>query len=122
MDAEGRQGHDFFFDRKLQSTEFFSGIPEFWAQDSAPQLTMGPIFDRTQEHLGTSDRGIIAVRRKLASRVRALQDRGELPPEPWAPDVYRVRSDALLLRAGQDWFEATEERRKVVPGSNPDCP
>ncbi|MCI0889075.1 MAG: Rieske 2Fe-2S domain-containing protein [Chloroflexi bacterium] len=114
--------NDFFQDRTLQKTELYSGITEFWAQDSAPQLTMGPIFDRTQEHLGTSDRGIIAVRRKLARTVRALAERGELPPEPSVPDVYRVRSDAMLLRPDQHWFEATAERRKVVAGSNPDCP
>ena len=114
--------NDFFQDRALQKTELYSGITEFWAQDSAPQLTMGPIFDRTQEHLGTSDRGIIAVRRKLARTVRALAERGEPPPEPSAPHVYRVRSDAMLLRPDQHWFEATAERRKVVAGSNPDCP
>ncbi len=114
--------NDFFQDRHLQKTQLYSGITEFWAQDSAPQLSMGPIFDRTKEHLGTSDRGIIAVRRKLAARVRALAERGERPPEPSAPDVYRVRSDAVLLRPDQHWFEATAERRKVVAGSNPDCP
>ena len=83
---------------------------------------MGPIFDRTKETLGTSDRGISAVRRKLAARVRALAERGERSPEPSAPDVYRVRSDALLLRPGEAWFEASAERRKVVADSNPDCP
>ena len=114
--------NDFFQDREVQKTQNYSGIMEFWAQDSAPQLTMGTIFDRTREHLGTSDRGIIAVRKKLASRARALEEHGARPPEPSAPEVYRVRSDAVLLPAGQDWFEATAERRKVVAGSNPDCP
>ena len=46
-------------DYELQRTTKFSGIPEFWAQDAACQESMGTIYDRTQEHLGTSDLGVI---------------------------------------------------------------
>jgi hypothetical protein len=53
---------------------------------------MGEICDRTQEHLGTSDTAIIAV-----------------------------RSDAVLIPAATSWLEATAERRKVLAGVNPDC-
>jgi hypothetical protein len=40
--------------------------------------TQGPIQDRTREHLGTSDRGIIAYRRMLLDAIAAVQ-KGERP-------------------------------------------
>ena len=114
--------NDFFQDREAQRTATYSGIPEFWAQDAAPQLGMGPICDRWEEHLGTSDLAIIAVRKRLLSEATALQEQGELPAEVFKPEVYRVRSDAVLIPAEQSWVEATDERRKVLAGSNPACP
>ncbi|MBV9595903.1 MAG: Rieske 2Fe-2S domain-containing protein [Chloroflexi bacterium] len=113
--------NDFGIDRRVQRTETFSGIPEFWAQDAAPQVGMGPIFDRTTERLGTSDLAIIAVRRRLLESAKALQDGGVVPGEIFDPACYAVRSDALLLGADESWFEATTERRKAIAGVNPDC-
>jgi phthalate 4,5-dioxygenase oxygenase subunit len=114
--------NDYFQDREMQRTETFSGIPEFWAQDAALQNSMGPIADREKEHLGTTDLGIIAMRKRLLTSVKALRDRGEVPAEVGNPAVYAVRGDAVLLPADEPWFEATAQRRVVVAGTNPDCP
>ncbi len=114
--------NDFFQDRAVQRTQTYSGIPEFWAQDAAAQLSMGVICDRSQEHLGTSDLAIIAVRRRLIAAAKALRDGGVTPPEVADPDCYLTRADAVLLAAGESWYEATAERRTVVAGANPDCP
>jgi phenylpropionate dioxygenase-like ring-hydroxylating dioxygenase large terminal subunit len=114
--------NDYFQDRDVQRSGTFSGIPEFWAQDAALQVSMGAIGDRTQEHLGRSDLAIIAARRRLLATAKDLRDRGRVPAEIADPDVYSVRADAILLPADASWFEATVERRAVVPGSNPDCP
>jgi nitrite reductase/ring-hydroxylating ferredoxin subunit len=113
--------NDFGIDRHVQRTENFSGIRETWAQDAAPQVSMGPINDRTIERLGTSDLAIIAVRRRLLEAARALGERGEIPREISEPESYSVRSDALFLRADEKWFETTSERRRALAGVNPDC-
>ncbi len=113
--------NDFFIDREVQRTKTYSGIPEFWAQDAGPQLSMGEIVDRTQEHLGTSDSAIIAVRRRLLTAAKELRDEGVEPSQVHNPSWYRVRSDAVLIPAEEPWFDATIERRKVVAGVNPDC-
>ena len=113
--------NDFHQDREMQKFETFSGIAEFWAQDAAPQLSMGKIFDRTQEHLGTSDLGIISMRRRLIRTARAFAETGETPREVLEPEVYAIRSDAVLIPAEEPWFDHTAERRKVAAG-NPDCP
>jgi len=48
-------------------------------QDSAAQVSQGALVDRTQEHLGHSDRGVIQVR-KLWKNVIETCLRGEEPP------------------------------------------
>jgi phthalate 4,5-dioxygenase len=53
--------------------------------------SMGPILDRTKEHVGTADLAVIAFRRMLLRLARQLQD----GIEPYAArhgDAYRVRS------------------------------
>ena len=42
--------------------------------------SMGTIFDRSQEHLGSTDTLIIRVRRRLLAAARALEERGTTPP------------------------------------------
>lgn len=110
--------NDYFLDRDLQKSKLFSGIPEFWAQDAAMQEGMGPIFDRSGEHLGTSDLGIIRARRRLLAAATALEKNGELPATVLDPEVYRVRGAAALIKTGEDWLDATAELRKVIPGIN----
>ena len=117
-----RLENDYFQDREAQRTSSFSGIPEFWAQDAAMQVSMGTVCDRSQEHLGTSDLAIIAVRKRLLAAAKAMQKDGTVPPETMQPDAYGVRSDAVILDANVSWFEATKERRLVTAGMNPDCP
>src|SRR5262249_25782200 len=100
----------------------YSGIPEFWAQDAAAQLSMGVVCDRTQEHLGTSDLAIIAVRRRLIAAAKALRDAGTVPPEIADPECYFTRADAVLLDDGEPWWEAPHPRRRVAAGATPACP
>ena len=57
-------GNDFLMDREVQKTKNYTGIPTIRLQDAAVIVTMGPIYDRTQEHLGTTDAMIIRVDRK----------------------------------------------------------
>ena len=113
--------NDFFQDREVQKTQTFSGISEFWAQDAAPQLSMGPIFHREYEHLGTTDRAIIKARGRLIQSAKALRDEGDIPATVSHPEWYQVRSGGKFHPADEWWFAATEEDRKAIPGTNPDC-
>ena len=114
--------NDFFFDRELQRTRSFSGIPEFWAQDGGVQIGMGAIYDRTQEHLGTTDRAIIRTRKRLLDAARALEFDDVTPPGVEDPSIYQVRGAAALIPRDADWIEATREIRQVDPGVNPAAP
>ena len=77
-----------------------AGIPK---QDVACQESMGPIVDRTGEHLGTSDIGIIRLRRRLSDNIRGMES-GE-PPIGVDPsiDFARIRSEQRIIDVGEPW-------------------
>jgi hypothetical protein len=102
--------NDYMLDYELQRTSWFSGVPSTQIQDIAIQESMGPIFDRTKEHLGTSDTAIIHFRRQWLKAARALHESGTIPPGVLAPDSYSVRSASMVLSRGESW---TMEGRKV---------
>ncbi len=58
-------------DRAAMKTHSYSGIQGFAAQDTWAIEGMGPIYDRTQEHLGYSDKIIVAARKQL---LKAVED------------------------------------------------
>lgn len=49
-------------------------LDTFSSQDGMAWETQGPIFDRTREHLGASDTGIVLLRQMLLEGIRAVQD------------------------------------------------
>ena len=58
--------NDFLLDRERQKKLNFSGLENVTPiQDAAMQESMGPIVDRTREHLGASDAAIVQMRRRL---------------------------------------------------------
>jgi hypothetical protein len=68
---------------------------------------MGPITDRTLEHLGRSDTVIVRLRRFL---LRTLEDLDKGAPLPGRePASYRVRSALFTLTAEREFQEAVDE-------------
>ena len=58
----------------------FAGLArDFQAHDGCATEGAGPIQDRTQEHAGYTDKGILAARRALLRAVRAVQAGSEAP-------------------------------------------
>ncbi len=67
-------------DRGAQRTQTFIGAgPSFFVHDSCATESMGPIFDRSREHLAVSDTMVITVRKSLITAVTSFQDGKELP-------------------------------------------
>ncbi|MPZ13559.1 MAG: hypothetical protein GEU73_03910 [Chloroflexi bacterium] len=54
---KANSANDYLLDYEAQRTTLFSGILNLGMQDQAMQESMGPISDRSNKHLGTSDRG-----------------------------------------------------------------
>jgi nitrite reductase/ring-hydroxylating ferredoxin subunit len=110
--------NDFMIDREIQRRNEghagYSGIPGGAAmQDAAVTWSMGPIYKRQAERLGTTDVMIIRVRRRLIAAARALAEFGTVPPGVDNPEVYRVRSGGLFLARGANWIEETKALREA---------
>ena len=94
--------NDYLIDRQMQRTKTYSGIVGINTQDFALQEGMGPIVDRTKEHLGTSDRAIIAMRQLLLEATHDVEDGRD--PKGSDPASYRtVRAYDDFLPRGADW-------------------
>ena len=104
--------NDYGIDREAQRTQSYTGIGSIHLQDQAITESMGPIVDRSQEHLGSSDAMIIRTRRQLLQAARDWQD-GITPPAVDHPERYRKRSGGVILPRSADWVEATEELRQA---------
>ena len=107
-------GNDYQIDRKAQQKNVsYTGIDAIFLQDQAVTESMGPIYDRTQERLGSSDQMVIRTRKRLIDAARALRDHGTVPPGVDDPGVYQVRSGGAILPRGANWLEATRELRRA---------
>ena len=112
--------NDYMRDRDVQKNLMYNGIPFIMnLQDRAMTELMcndkgEPLYDRTQEHLGTTDVFVIAVRRQLLAAAKLYRDTGELPLNVGKPGIGRVRMGTFILDAGADW------RKETAPGRNPD--
>jgi phthalate 4,5-dioxygenase oxygenase subunit len=97
----------------VQRGESYTGLPSVVLEDQAITESMGPIYNRSQEHLGTSDIMIIRTRLRLIRAAQALRDKGEIPPGVDQPEFYRQRSGGVILPRSVDWFEATRDLRRA---------
>jgi phthalate 4,5-dioxygenase len=109
--------NDYLLDHQLQRDHLVIGIPFVGnLQDRAMTETMGPIYDRSQEHLGTTDAMVIFVRRQLINAARALREQGIAPANVDDPKLCRVRPASILLPEHESWVEATEKARDADAG------
>ena len=67
-------------DREAQNSQTFVGVgSSFFVHDACATESMGPIYDRSKEHLAASDETVIAIRKFLLKAVKSFQA-GEEPP------------------------------------------
>jgi hypothetical protein len=72
---------------------------------------MGPIVDRTREHLGSIDRAIFTARRLLLQAVKTVEAGGD--PPGVRPSYFHVRAIEEIVPADVHWSERMRE--KIFP-------
>jgi phthalate 4,5-dioxygenase oxygenase subunit len=92
-------------DRGLMATTNFSGVEGAAIQDRAVQESMGPICDRTQEHLGTSDKAVIFYRRLILKKLIEMGEGKPLPGLDPALD-FKQRTASVFMPSDADWHDA----------------
>ena len=120
--TKANRHNDYMMDPEIAEKSLNIGIP-FIAnlQDRAmTELMCGPdgepLYDRTQEHLGTSDAMIIMMRSQLLQAVKHMEKTGEAPPNVDDVSLDRVRCATVVLPAGSDWVKDSEMARNADSG------
>jgi hypothetical protein len=75
-----------------------------------------PIYDRSREHLGTTDAMVIMTRRMLIKAAKAHSEDGHVPANVDNVTLDRVRPASVILPKDADWIAATEEARDYAAG------
>jgi nitrite reductase/ring-hydroxylating ferredoxin subunit len=103
--TRNRSNH-YLIDREKQRTENFTGLGlNFVVHDSMATETMGSLFDRSREHLGASDKAVIAMRRYFLDLLDAVKQ-GMEPPNLVYEELDNVFTHVDTFGdviAGSDW-------------------
>jgi phenylpropionate dioxygenase-like ring-hydroxylating dioxygenase large terminal subunit len=105
------RGNNYLLDREVQRTETFTGIDGINLQDRAVQESMGPVVDRSKEHLGPADKAVIQARRLLLEAVRTVREGGT--PRGLAPSYYALAAAEATLPRDVNW------RTLLAPDATP---
>ena len=112
-------GNNYLQNRELQKSRSYSGIQAVIPaeQDGCATESMGPIYDRTREHLGYSDKTIIALRKVLLQAARSVQE-GREPPhiinDPKQNNFSRLRAVKGVLPSDRSWRELSELKERGI--------
>jgi hypothetical protein len=101
--------NDWLIDRELQRKKTFTGIRGLNTQDLAVQESMGPIIDRSREHLGTTDKAIIQFRRCMLDAANDLQN-GIDPPGADSKGYRNLRATDVTIPKDVRWQDAAKEK------------
>jgi nitrite reductase/ring-hydroxylating ferredoxin subunit len=101
--------NDYLIDRALQASgKSYTGLRGLGVQDAAIQESMGPIVDRTKEHLLPGDAGVVKLRRLLLDTLKDVAA-GAMPPG-LDPRSFRVRSTRYQAPKGASFLDGVRER------------
>jgi hypothetical protein len=103
-------------DRSEMRTKSYAGMGrKYYDHDKFATESQGVIADRTQEHLGLTDRGVVAMRRQLIKAIEDLEA-GKKPPlaraeEPDPLSTLRVWVGTIKADESLDSWKAKAEGR-----------
>lgn len=109
IDRTYTRENDYQIDRFAQRGLSYSGIADFRSQDAMATETAGPVFDRTTEHLGSTDVALIRCHRQLLRAAKALAAAdgdaaaAGLPALGGSGDFAVIRGAEKILAEGEDW-------------------
>jgi len=114
--------NDYGRDLRVQAETMFCGIPFIGnLQDRAMTELMfdeheRPIYDRSKEHLASSDAMIALVRRQLIAAAQRFRDEGTPPANRDNVELDKVRGASLRCGPGSDWKRECAEALQAEPG------
>ncbi len=110
-----RRANDYLIDRDDQKRRSYTGIAGVSEQDQMIQDSQGFIVDRTREHLGPTDAGIVRFRRVMLDAARAAM-RQQLHVAARHPEAFRVRAGGAVAHQDMSISEVMRARFGDVYG------
>jgi phenylpropionate dioxygenase-like ring-hydroxylating dioxygenase large terminal subunit len=104
--------NDFQMSQEARQDGNFSGVSDFVSQDFMVTESMGTIYDRSQEQLGSTDRAITRMRHVLLSAAKGLAE-GKEPPAVTG-DFRSIRGAEKILEPDEDWRALGTDADPVV--------
>jgi phenylpropionate dioxygenase-like ring-hydroxylating dioxygenase large terminal subunit len=106
------EANRFLQDREAMTTKTYAGMGSgFQAHDAFATASQGAIQDRTEEHLVSSDKAIVAARKLLEKAIRDVQE-GREPPhvirEPSQNHFPHLLVLSDMISDKSDWKEHTK--------------
>jgi hypothetical protein len=98
-------------DRQRMISGNFSGIEGAAIQDRAVQESMGAICDRTQEHLGMSDKAVIFYRRLILRKLEEMDAGKPLPALDPSLD-FKHRTGSWYMPSNESWRDVLRYQEK----------
>jgi phthalate 4,5-dioxygenase len=101
----GNRGNLWRQDREaMKRGDTFSGVVGVQMEDAMVQESMGPVYDRSKEHLGTGDIAVIRMRRLMLDSVRRFTENGEPPLGLAEPVDYKtLRAQEAMIPLATSW-------------------
>ncbi len=116
--SENNYGQDRQVMREKKVDWSYSGIP--WGkphQDMAMTESMGPIWDRSKEHLGSSDAAVMKLRSRLLDAVRGFMETGKVAElDPSIPFERIAGVSNVRVAADAPWESVGATAGELVPG------
>jgi phthalate 4,5-dioxygenase len=104
-------------DREAMKAGDFTGIYGIPTQDMAMWESMGPIVDRSQDRLGSSDKAIVMFRTQMYKAAEAVQ-RGEPAINTVEPRVPHAKLETFegMVPKGVDWrtINVSDEEKSIA--------
>ena len=112
--SDQSKANDFLIDREKQKSFSYTGIMGIGQQDMAVTESMGPIYERTNERLGTTDRAIIRMRRLLIKAAKELENGIEPVTADTSLPYEDIRSAERIILPTEDWRKLGTEEDPLV--------
>lgn len=103
------RANNYLVDRVEQKHRSFTGITGVSEQDACIQDSQGYIADRTREHLGPTDVGVVKFRQLVLGAAKALMN-GTPPLAASRPQAYAVRCGGAVTPTSRTMAEVMTER------------
>ena len=100
----------------MRRGESHTGLAGVNPEDFAVQESMGPILDRSKEHLGVADTAVIRFRRMMLDAVKRFTENGTTPVGLTAPIPYaELRAEEQLLPLNASWHAMSAAGSEPLP-------